>query len=207
MSEAQNRQNRIVREVTIPGGHGAAIEVKQGQLFEIVDLEGQQVADLIAFSERNRVEWMSPTHTRSYTMRLNLHVGDQLQSNWRRPMLEILSDDVGQHDVITSMCDRRRYLIDYGVEDHRSCRSNYVEALAEWGINEWEMPDPFNIFQNAPVKDGLNFGNERPTSKPGDRILFRCQMDLIAAVSACPQDLNPCNGFNPTPILIRVYDE
>src|ERR1700688_3051581 len=115
-------------EVLIPGGHGRAFPVSQGQFLEIIDTEGQQVADFVAFAAQDRREWASTTHTRSSTLRLSLKVGDVLESNWRRPMFRIVRDDVGSHDVITSMCDERRYQIDYGVEGHRSCRTNLTEA-------------------------------------------------------------------------------
>lgn len=195
-----------MQEVLIPGGHGAAFPVAAGQFLEIVDVEGQQVADFIAFAARDRREWLSTTHTRSALLRLGLQVGDRLESNWRRPMFEIVRDDVGSHDVITSMCDDRRYRIDYGVEGHRSCRTNFTEAYAPWGIQEWEMPDPFNIFQNAPINPDRTFGNQPPPGKAGDKLVLAVLMDSIAGISACPQDLNPCNGFNPTPILARVLD-
>jgi uncharacterized protein YcgI (DUF1989 family) len=191
-------------EIFIPGGHGSAFPVSQGQFLEIVDVEGQQVADVVAFAQQDRREWLSTTHTRSATLRLSLEVGDRLESNWRRPMFKILHDDVKSHDVITSMCDERRYVLDYGVEGHRSCRTNFTEAYGPWGISEWEIPDPFNIFQNAPIHPDRSFGNEIPPGKAGDRIVFEVLMDCIVGISACPQDLNPCNGFNPTPILARV---
>ncbi len=191
----------------IPGGHAAAVRARAGQLLVIEDCEGQQVADLVAFRDGDLREWLSTTHTRSATLRLNLQVGDRLQSNWRNPMLEVLRDDVGIHDVITSMCDARRYAIDYGVAEHRSCRSNLTEALAPWGVEEWQVPDPFNIFQNAPVRADGSFANELPSSKPGDRIVFRVLMDCVVGVSACPQDLNPCNGFRPSPLLVSTADD
>lgn len=204
-TEDGSSPSRAIREeITIPGGFGAAFRVQAGDTLEVVDLEGQQVADFIAFAAQNRTEWLSTTHTRSATLQLDLSVGDILQSNWRNPMFEILYDDVGHHDVITSMCDDRRYRIDYGVEGHRSCRSNFTEALAPWGIAEWQMPDPVNLFQNAPIQPDRSFGNEIPTGRAGDKIVFRVLMDAVAAVSACPQDLNPCNGFHPSPILVRV---
>lgn len=193
-------------EILIPAGHGAAFPVRRGQFLEIVDAEGQQVADFIAFAAQDRREWLSTSHTRAALLRLSLEVGDKLESNWRRPMFQIVRDDVGSHDVITQMCDDRRYRIDYGVEGHRSCRTNFTEAYAPWGISEWEMPDPFNLFQNAPIQADRRFGNEIPPGKPGDAIVLEVLMDSIAGISACPQDLNPCNGFNPTPILARVRD-
>jgi uncharacterized protein YcgI (DUF1989 family) len=195
-----------VTEVLIPGGHGRAFAVEEGQFLEVIDVEGQQVADFVAFAAQDRREWLSTTHTRSSTLRLSLEVGDRLESNWRNPMFEIVRDDVGSHDVITSMCDARRYKLDYGVEDHRSCRTNLTEAYAPWGISEWEVPDPFNLFQNAPINPDRTFGNEIPPGKAGDKIVLQVLMDAIVGISACPQDLNPCNGFNPSPILARVVD-
>ncbi len=192
------------QEYLVPGGHGTAFVARAGQLVEIEDVAGQQVADFIAFAERNRTEWLSTTHTRSSVLRLTVQAGDRLDSNWRRPMFEILQDDVGRNDIITSMCDDRRYRLDYGVEGHRSCRTNFTEALEPWGIAEWQIPDPFNFFQNAPIHPDRTFGNEIPTGRPGDKLVLRTLMDSIVSVSACPQDLNPCNGFHPSPLRIRV---
>src|SRR2546427_6151181 len=115
------------------------------------------------------------------------------------------SDGVGIPDLITPRCDARRYRIDYGVENHRSCRTNFTEALAPWRYDEWQIPDVINIFQNAPIHADRTFGNEIPTSKPGDKIILRALVDgIVAGISACPQDLNPCNGFHPTGALIDV---
>ena len=195
----------LVIDVVVPGGHAAAVIVNEGDLLEVVDVEGEQVCDLIAFASLDRREWLSISHTRATTLRLNLAPGDILQSNWRRPMLEVLTDDVGMHDLITQMCDERRYRLDYKVEGHRSCRTNFTEVLSPWGIEEWEMPDPVNLFQNAPIHSDRTFGNQVPTSAAGDSIVFRVVLDSIVAGSACPQDLNPCNGFSPTPIGLKVW--
>ncbi len=192
------------REIFIPGGYGTAFTARAGQLVEIVDMEGQQVADLVAFAGQNRTEWLSTTHTRSALLRLTVRPGDKLESNWRRPMFEIIRDDVGRNDIITGMCDDRRYRLDYGVEGHRSCRTNFAEALAPWGIAEWQIPDPVNFFQNAPIHPDRSFGNEVPTGRPGDTLVLRTLMDAIVSVSACPQDLNPCNGFHPSPLIVRI---
>jgi uncharacterized protein YcgI (DUF1989 family) len=197
-----------VTEVLIPAGHGRAFKVPRGALLEIIDVEGEQVADFISIVETDSQEWLSATHTRSSTLLLNLKVNDRLQTNWRRDMYEVVSDDVGMHDLITSMCDARRYQLDYGVEGHRSCRSNFTEALAPWNYEEWQIPDVINIFQNAPIHPDRTFGNQVPTSKPGDKIVLRALVDgIVAAISACPQDLNPCNGFRPSPILARIIDD
>ncbi len=193
-------------ETVVAGGRAVALTVAAGQFLEIADCEGQQVADLIALSAQDRTEWLSTSHTRSALLRLSIGVGDRLQSNWRRTMFEVILDDVGVHDVITAMCDARRYAQDYQVPDHPSCRGNLTEALRPWGVAEWQIPDPFNLFQNAPITADRRFGNEVPTSRPGDRIVLLAHRDAVVGVSACPQDLNPCNGFRPSPIRVRVHD-
>jgi len=192
-------------DVHIKGGHGGMVMVEEGDLLEVVDVEGEQVCDLIAFAARDRREWLSISHTRASTLRLNLSIGDVLQSNWRRGMFEVLHDDVGMHDLITQMCDERRYRFDYGVEGHRSCRTNFTEVLEPWGIQEWDIPDPVNLFQNAPINADRTFGNQIPTSVAGDSIVLRATMASLVAGSACPQDLNPCNGFSPSPIRLIVW--
>src|SRR5260370_14740953 len=156
-------------EILVPAGQGAAFVAKAGQLVEIVDVEGQQVADFVAFAEGKRTEWLSTTHTRSVLLRLTVQAGDRLESNWRHPMFEIVHDDVGRNDIITSMCDDRRYRLDYEVEGHRSCRTNFAEALEPWGIAEGQIPDPFNFFPNAPIHPDRTLGDEIPTRPPGGK--------------------------------------
>ena len=205
-ADGEEGPGRVVLEQRIPGGNGAAFTVHAGQLIEVQDVEGQQVCDFVAFAAQDRTEWLSTAHTRSALLRLTVVVGDVLESNWRRPMFEILRDDVGRNDIITQMCDERRYRIDYGVEAHRSCRSNFAEVLEPWGIAEWQVPDPVNFFQNAPIHPDRSFGNAVPTGKPGDTLVLRALMDAVVGVSACPQDLNPCNGFHPSPLNVRLLE-
>ncbi len=119
-------QHRLL--VFVPGGHGTAFVAKAGELIEIVDVEGQQVADFVAFAEQDRTAWLSTTHTRSALLRLTVRPGDLLESNWRHPMFELIRDDVGRNDIITSMCDDRRYLPD---ELHRGAAAVGNRGVAD----------------------------------------------------------------------------
>ena len=96
--------------------------------------------------------------------------------------------------------------MDYGVKDHRSCKVNCLEALAGFNVHPPVMPEVFNIFQNSgPDADG-NLSVEEPLSKAGDYVILRALEDLLVACSACPQDLNACNGFNPSDLMLEVYE-
>ncbi|MGH3403089.1 MAG: DUF1989 domain-containing protein [Streptosporangiaceae bacterium] len=193
-------------EVLVPARSGRALRVEAGSLIEVVDVEGKQVADFVAFTDGDLTEWLSPTHTRSALARLRLHVGDELLSNRREPMFRVVRDDVGVHDLLFAMCDTGRYSHDYGIACHANCRDNLTSALAGYGVTDsWQVPDPVNVFQNSPVDAGWGIGSEEPRSSAGDAFVLQAVRDVIIGVSACPQDQNPCNGWNPTAILIRVH--
>ena len=45
---------------------------------------------------------------------------------------------------------------------------------------------------------------DRSLAKPGDVVELRAVMDLVAAVSACPMDLNPISNFQTRDLAIEV---
>ena len=191
-------------EILVPGGEGRSFTVKKGQFVTITDLEGKQVVDFIAFNKADMTEFLSPTHTRSMLGRLTLKIGDLFRTNLRNPIFKLMDDTVGRHDMIFASCDKQRYLLDYGILDHRNCRDNFVEALRAYSLESWRVPDPINFFQNTPLLPDGSFEMAEPLSRPGDRVVLEVLMDAVVAVSACPQDQNPCNGWRVTDIKVSI---
>ena len=191
-------------EVIVPAGYGRAFEARAGQYVAIEDVAGKQIGDFVAFNADDRGEWLSPSHTRRALMSMQFKVRDNLVSSLRRPMLEIVSDSVGVHDFSVPACDPTRYEVCFGIPGHRNCQENLYEALEPYGVDILQIRDPFNIFQNSPTSaDGILVLTE-PATKPGDRVVFRALMNLVGAVSACPQDLLPVNGLKITELKIIV---
>jgi hypothetical protein len=44
-------------------------------------------------------------------------------------------------------------------------------------------------------------------STTGNYIDIAMDLDVIFVISNCPQVNNPCNGFNPTPIRVVIWDQ
>jgi uncharacterized protein YcgI (DUF1989 family) len=205
-SNHMDSSRKLIRELRIQGGHAKAFEVRNGQFLQIIDIEGQQVADFLAFNKDDLGEKLSPPHTLTSLLSLKIKVGDKLRSNLRNPMFEVMEDTAGSHDLLIAACDERRYLVDYGVSEHRSCVANFEEALKPYGIKRNMFAGPFNIFQKTKIEpDGKLIQQPCPT-KAGDFILLRVLMDVIGAVSACPMDLNPIGGLRITDILVKIYE-
>ncbi len=196
------RQDR--KDIIVPAGYARAFEVEKGTTFTVIDMEGGQIADLVAFNKDDLSEKFSCSHTRLALHSIRLKVGDSLRTNLRRPMMEIMADTAGTHDMLIPACDEQRYLVDYGVEEHRSCVANFQEVLAPWGIDRRDIPDPLNIFENAAIDADGNLVHLPVLSKAGDHITFRALMNLVCAVSACPMDLNITGGNRITDILVEI---
>jgi uncharacterized protein YcgI (DUF1989 family) len=193
-------------EILVPGGQARATRVETDQLVEIINVQGQQVCDLIAFNVEDLSEHLSPSHTRSILGRLKLGVEDCLYTNTRAAIFEIEEDMVGSHDTLIAACDFRRYELDYGLPGHRNCRANFAEVLEPYGIGYLQVPDPINLFQNTPVGADGSLGMEVSAARAGDRVVLRASMDALVAVSACPQDQNPINGWEVTDIRLLLRD-
>ncbi|MGN6094341.1 MAG: DUF1989 domain-containing protein [Luteibacter jiangsuensis] len=189
---------------TIPPQSGTAFTLKAGQRLTVIDPEGQQVSDLVAFNAEDTNEWLSSGRTLDYASKFLLTTGDILYSNRSSPMLTIERDDVGRHDFLLAPCSKEMFAKLYGhTEPHRGCFGNLAAALEPYGIAPDRIPTAFNVFMNVQV-NGANgqLSVEPPLSKAGDSTVFLAQMDLVVALTAC--SAGQSNNFRFKPIQYRV---
>lgn len=194
-------------DVVVPGGFGCGWSARAGEVVTVVDLEGEQAGDIIAFRADDPTEWLSPVHCREALRSIFVRAGDALVTNRRRAILEIVRDDVGVHDATIPACDPTRYAVEFGVPGHRNCLENMHEHVRARGVPIEGMPEPLNLFQNTPIVDDGRIGLTDPISRPGQRIVLRALVDVFGALSPCPQDIIPGNGLRPTPMRLVVADE
>lgn len=186
-------------------GDGIAVELKTGQLLQISTVQGKQVADFVAFNVDDPAEFLSTAMTRAKNNSIMLQQGMKLYSNRRNPLLELVEDTVGRHDLLFPACDPRRYKDDYGLDDHPSCRVALTTALAQYGIRFDQIPDPINWFMNVAIVQRGEMEIRESLAERNDYVLLNALNDVVVAISACPQDQNVTNGGTPTDILIRQY--
>jgi len=171
----------------IPPRSGTAFLLAKGQRLTVIDPQGEQVADLVAFAQADPREAISNGRSLDYASTLFLSTGDPLYSNRSNVMLRIVEDDVGRHDFLLTPCSADTFRIIYGDEHpHRGCFGNLAEALAPHGIAPDQIPCAFNVFMNVAV-DGRTgaLTVEPPLSKAGDRLVLQAEMDLIIGLTAC----------------------
>lgn len=194
-----------LQTIQVPAKTGAGFKLAKGQRVRVIDLEGEQVVDLVAFSQTDHKEYLSSARSIDYAMKVFFTRGDVLYSINSQPMLKITADTVGKHDFMFAPCSQKMYEITYGVtEPHPNCLDNLSQALTGYGIKPNEIPVPFNIFMNSGITEKGGIEIYPPLSKAGDYIELRAEMDLLLSVSACPA--LKCNNYHHSPIRIEIFD-
>ncbi len=182
----------------IPPQSGRAFRLDAGELLVVVDPQGEQVADLVAFCADDLPEHLSSGRTLDYASTIRLTTGHVLYSNRSRPMLTIVRDDVGVHDFLLTPCSQQTFEIIYGVtEPHPSCFGNLANALREFGIAPDAIPVSFNIFMNVEIAADGRLAVLPPRSRAGDTIALRAEMDLIVGLTACSAEMSNNYAFKP----------
>jgi uncharacterized protein YcgI (DUF1989 family)/predicted amidohydrolase len=200
----QRRGGQLIEELLVPARHARWIEVRAGEVLEVVDCEGAQVGDLVAYRPDRPEEHLSPAHTCSCLSKLVPEPGDAWFSNHRTPLLEVLGDDVGHHDLIVPCCDPERFERDFSLSGHRSCLASLQEAALEAGVSfDVRGEHAVNVFMNNVIGPDGRIRTDAPTHAAGATISLLALVDLSVGLSACPQDLTPCNAFRPTDMMLR----
>ena len=189
----------------IPPRSGAAFRLNKGQRLRVIDPQGEQVSDLLAFNATDTAEVISSGRTLDYASKIYLTTGDPLYSNRSNVMLRILEDTVGRHDFLLTPCSKDTFRIIYGDEHpHRGCFGNLAEALAPYAIGPDQIPTAFNVFMNVTIDQDGVLAVEPPKSKAGDHVLFEAEQDLIVALTAC--SALQSNNYAFKPIHYEISD-
>ena len=182
--------------------------LKSGQTLRIVDLEGQQAVDALLYSAQDPAERYSAQDTLRVQGSAYIGLGTKLVSNTGRVMARITADTCGRHDTSAGCCSCESNAVRFGEQTkyQHACRENFVIEAARHGMSKRDIVPNLNFFMNVPIDPSGNFTVDDGISAPGNHVDITADMDVIFVISNCPQINNPCNGFNPTPIRVLVWD-
>jgi aminomethyltransferase len=185
-------------------------EVREGEYIQIIDVAGRQCSDFLAFHahklDAGLERGLDPQVTRTLMGSAYPTVG--LHSKYydadMDPLCRVVQDTVGRHDSFALACTAR-YYEDLGYPGHVNCTENFNRQLDPYGIAARKGWTALNFFYNTMFDPDLVLLSDEPWSRPGDFVLLRAMSDLVCASSACPDDIDPANGWDPTDVHVRVY--
>ncbi|TCS11911.1 urea amidolyase associated protein UAAP2 [Caulobacter sp. BK020] len=196
----------IVHDEVVPARAPWLHEVKAGQTLRIIDLEGNQAVDFLAYSAADDAERYSAQDTIAAQKNIFLREGSVLLSNEGAPMMTVTATAVAYHDTIGGACSCESNTLRYGhhTKAQHACVENFLVANARQGRGKRDMVSNVNWFMNVPVEADGALGIVDGISAPGLYVDLRAEMDVVVVVSNCPQINNPCNGFDPTPVRMII---
>ncbi|SNT73869.1 aminomethyltransferase [Paracoccus seriniphilus] len=198
-------------EFTLPRATAMAYELKKGEFLQIIDVEGQQCSDFTAFRadglHRGEELMIDGTVTRSMVRRAYPGPGllDKFYDRDMTPLLKVVQDTCGRHDTFGLACTARGYE-ERGFPGHVNCSDNISEVLAPYGVARRAAWPAINFFWNTWIDPGTHhIMTEESHSRPGDYVAMQAMEDLVCVSTACPDDIDPINGWNPTDVHVRIY--
>jgi urea carboxylase-associated protein 1 len=197
-----------VLDFTIPANRPWSHILRKGQILRIIDLEGQQAVDTLFYNAHDTSERYSAQDTILAQTGPYVSTGTQLMSNRGRLMCEIVGDSCGRHDTSAGACSCEANTVRFGHQTRymHACRENFIIEVAKHGMTKRDIVPNINFFMNVPIRQDGTLAIVDGVSAPGDYVDIQAAEDVIAVISNCPQVNNPCNGFNPTPVRVLVFD-
>lgn len=200
-----------ILDLRIDAASARSYEVKEGQYIQVIDVEGRQCSDFLAFGSRRLEDGiergLDATTTRYFMGNAYPQPGlfGKFYDQDAQPLVEVVRDLVGRHDTFGLACNAK-YYEDMGYPGHINCTENFNAQLDSFGIAARKGWPALNLFYNTAFDDSNLLVFDEPWSRPGDYVLMRAMTDLVCASSACPDDIDPSNAWVPTDIQVRVYD-
>lgn len=187
-----------------------SFEVFEGEYIQIIDVQGRQCSDFLAFNRREldkgKVFGLDAVTTRTAIGAAYPSPGlfSKFFDQGRNALVEMVQDTVGRHDTFNLACTSR-YYEDMGYFGHPNCTENFNNALKDYPIGSYKGWPAINFFYNTNVDSHNHIWSDEPWSRPGDYVLMRALTDLVCGASSCPADIDASNGWNLSEIQVRVY--
>jgi urea carboxylase-associated protein 1 len=210
LRESQLDPARAVLDQVVQAGDGFTHVVTRGQVFRIVDLEGNQAVDTLFYDAHDPSNRYSAVDTVREQGGIYLTTDTRLLSSEGDVLMTIVADTCGRHDTLGGACAAESNQVRYAIEKKymHACRDTFLLTVAccTRDMSKRDLAANVNFFMNVPVTPEGRLTFEDGVSGPGRYVELRAERDVRVLISNCPQLNNPCNGYNPTPIRVLVWD-
>ncbi len=198
-------------EFRIDAASARAYRVAKGEFIQVIDVQGQQCSDFMALRadtlDANAARYIDSTVSRTMARGAYPSPGlyDKFYDQDIRPLLAVTQDTVGRHDTFALACTARGYE-ERGFPGHVNCSDNISDQLMPYGIERKPAWPAINFFFNSWIsRDDNRLASDEAWSRPGDYVVMQALTDLVCVSTACPDDIDPINGWNPTDVHVRIY--
>src|SRR5215467_4368797 len=168
---------KAVYDATVPAGEPWIHEIRKGQYFRIIDVEGNQAADTLFYNAHDYEDRYCAQDTIRTQANIYLTTGTTLISSRGNVLLTIVADTCGRHDTLGGACATESNMVRYAIEKRHmhACRQSFVKGLMQWGrgMEKRDITSNINFFMNVPVTSEGKLTFEDGISEPGKYVEMR----------------------------------
>ncbi len=214
---ASKSSHKLIDRFVIPPRSGRGFLVPRGHTFRVIEEEGPQVADVVFWNADDSAEFLSMSRT-WLLEGIFVEVFTRLWSDvpWLRPMAVCIEETVDtrhkdgnfRHHFVMTHCCPEVMEARTGKAGLNACHLNLLQAIEPFSLGERDIHDNINVHQKTRFDPVTLKPYSAPTaSEKGDYIEFYANINLLAAVSVCPNGDNTAHQADVVkPIGIEIYD-
>jgi len=196
--------DRLRLERIVQAGTAAAVILQAGEVLCLEQIAEGQCVDVNVFALEGARQHFSAARTRALH---GLHPcsGAVLWSTPPEcPLMTIVSDTTGDHDLCFPACSAFEYEELTGVAGHANCHDLLSAAIAASDGDPALVHDPLNLWLPSEIDPRGILRSWPVAARRGDFVELRAETRVLAAICPCPDDLFGSSQFDPSGVLVRV---
>lgn len=182
--------HRVILSRQLAVGTATSFEIEAGQLIQLIDMAGAQVATLLAWGGADRSERLSTTTTMTQNASIVIKEGDTLYGSDGTGLFELVEDSVGRHDLLTGPLSAPEPASSAATVMPTS-RDSLKAAVVELGIESGDVSDPINFFKHVIIKAKGELEVKESFSERNDTIVLRALTDAKVVVGNAYHERRP----------------
>jgi uncharacterized protein YcgI (DUF1989 family) len=182
--------HRVVLSRQIAVGTATSFDIEAGQLIQIIDMAGAQVASIVAWGGSNQSERLSTATTMTSNSSIVIKQGDKLFGTEGTALLELVEDSVGRHDLLTGPLPTPEPTTSTGTMMPTS-RDPLKAAAREIGLEDADISDPINLFKHVVIKSKGELEVKESFSERNDTVVMRALTDAKVVIGNAFHERRP----------------
>ena len=200
-----------VLDLHIDAATAMSYEVKAGQFIQVIDVEGRQCSDFLAFNAARLADGRraGPRHDDDAHFLGLAYPQPGLAREILRPGHQPVGRGRAGHSGPARRVRpglQRQVLRGPAAIPVINCCDNFNVRWSATAIAATRRAGRRSTCSTTPASMPTIAVFDEPWSRPGDYVLMRAMNDLVCASSACPDDIDATNAWVPTDIHVRIYD-
>jgi urea carboxylase-associated protein 2 len=197
----------------LPGGAHWSAVLRRGTTLRLIDTEGRANVSALFFNAHDRVERYNMPDTLKAQHTAFLTRGHVCYSDMGRVLCALTEDSCGWHDTVCGSSDAAGITAKYGElryqqarnAMHRNGRDGLLVELGKWGLGKRDLVANLNFFSKAVADDAGALRFDSQHRAPGQFVDLRCEMDVLAVLSAAPHPLDPAPAYAPGAVQMTAW--